>query len=262
MAGRTVRSPAAWRGGAALFGKVARQEFSANVIRDEEPLRTRSLARSQALRNEGPLRRRRVRRGERRGGPGRSGTSGRTEVPFWLVTLAYCSASARTPRSFGATGLPRRQQEPVKRCFVYTRERDWPIQRSLRKNHHLVLRLGYPIICFCTSSVGRSDLLKLLPFSEANPVVTMYSSSTALLSTKLLRFFLAAPEKAVVRSSEAEDSGGPLLGRLMIADDKCAANLGLTNGFRMAVRYSPSGPSDYRARLCILGDRQLGQPPG
>ncbi|XP_065609854.1 adenosine 5'-monophosphoramidase HINT1-like [Cyrtonyx montezumae] len=90
----------------------------------------------------------------------------------------------------------------------------------------------------------------------------MYSSSTALLSTKLLRFFLAAPEKAVVRSSEAEDSGGPLLGRLMIADDKCAANLGLTNGFRMAVRYSPSGPSDYRARLCILGNRQLGHPPG
>ncbi|XP_065607566.1 histidine triad nucleotide-binding protein 1-like [Cyrtonyx montezumae] len=129
MAGRMVRSPAAWRGGAALFGKVARQEFSANVIRDEEPLRTRS------------------------------------------------------------------------------------------------------------------------------------SSSTALLSTKLLRFFLAALEKAVVRSSKAEDSGGPLLGRLMIADDKCAANLGLTNGFRMAVRYSPSGPSDYRARLCILGDRQLGHPP-
>ncbi|XP_065607562.1 histidine triad nucleotide-binding protein 1-like [Cyrtonyx montezumae] len=130
MAGRMVRLLAAWRGGAALFGKVARQEFSANVIRDEEPLRTRS------------------------------------------------------------------------------------------------------------------------------------SSSTALLSTKLLRFFLAALEKAVVRSSEAEDSGGPLLGRLMIADDKCAANLGLTNGFRMAVRYSPSGPSDYRARLCILGDRQLGHPPG
>ncbi|XP_065609851.1 histidine triad nucleotide-binding protein 1-like [Cyrtonyx montezumae] len=130
MAGRTVRSPAAWRGGAALFGKVARQEFSANVIRDEEPLRTR-----------------------------------------------------RSPRSL-------------------------------------------------------------------------------LFPKKLLRFFLAAPEKAVARSSEAEDSGGPLLGRLMIADDKCAANLGLTNGFRMAVRYSPSGPSDYRARLCILGDRQLGQPPG
>uniref|UniRef100_A0A8V0WZS0 Uncharacterized protein n=1 Tax=Gallus gallus TaxID=9031 RepID=A0A8V0WZS0_CHICK len=42
MAGGIVRSPAAWRGGAALLGKVARQEFSANVIREEEPLWTRS----------------------------------------------------------------------------------------------------------------------------------------------------------------------------------------------------------------------------
>ncbi|XP_040512916.1 uncharacterized protein LOC121108846 isoform X1 [Gallus gallus] len=53
-----------------------------------------------------------------------------------------------------------------------------------------------------------------------------------------------------------------LLGRLMIDGEKCAANLGLTNGFRMAVRYPPSAPSDYRARLCILGGRQLGRPPG
>lgn len=40
MAGGIVRSPAAWLGGAALMGKVARQEFSASVIREEEPLRT------------------------------------------------------------------------------------------------------------------------------------------------------------------------------------------------------------------------------
>ena len=48
----------------------------------------------------------------------------------------------------------------------------------------------------------------------------------------------------------------------MIVGEKCAASLGLTDGFRMAVRYPPSVPSDYRARLCILGGRQLGQPPG
>ncbi|XP_040512915.1 adenosine 5'-monophosphoramidase HINT1-like [Gallus gallus] len=130
MAGGIVRSPAAWRGGAALLGKVARQEFSANVIREEEPLWTRSALRS----------------------------------------------------------------------MIFHR--------------------------------------------------------------KLLRFFLAAPQKAVVRLSGAEDCGAPLLGRLMIDGEKCAANLGLTNGFRMAVRYPPSAPSDYRARLCILGGRQLGRPPG
>ncbi|XP_048788740.1 adenosine 5'-monophosphoramidase HINT1-like [Lagopus muta] len=125
-----VRSRAAWRGGAALFGKFSRQEFSANVIREDEPLWTRSALRS----------------------------------------------------------------------MIFPR--------------------------------------------------------------KVLRFFLAACEKAVVRLSEAEDSGARLHRRLMIVGEKCAANLGLTDGFRMAVRYPPSGPSDYRTRLCILGGRQLGQPPG
>lgn len=66
-----------------------------------------------------------------------------------------------------------------------------------------------------TSSVGRSDLLKLLPFSGANPVLTVYSSSSSALRSvmfqrKLLRFFLAARDKAVVRLSEAEDSGAPV----------------------------------------------------
>uniref|UniRef100_A0A8V0YFE9 Uncharacterized protein n=1 Tax=Gallus gallus TaxID=9031 RepID=A0A8V0YFE9_CHICK len=117
-----------------------------------------------------------------------------------------------------------------------------------------------------TRSVGHSDLLQLLPFSEANPVLSVSSSSSALRSMifhrKLLRFFLAAPQKAVVRLSGAEDCGAPLLGRLMIVGEKCAANLGLTNRFQMAVRYPPSVPSDYRAHLCILGGHQLGQPPG
>ncbi|XP_031462985.1 LOW QUALITY PROTEIN: histidine triad nucleotide-binding protein 1-like [Phasianus colchicus] len=130
MTGGIVRSPAAWRGGAALFGKVARHAFSPDVIREEEPLWTWSALRS----------------------------------------------------------------------IIFHRE--------------------------------------------------------------LLRFFLAAREKAVVRLSEAEDSGAPLHRRLKIVGEKCAAHLGLTDGFRMAVRYPPSGPSDYRTRLLILGGRQLGQPPG
>ncbi|XP_048788727.1 uncharacterized protein LOC125687575 isoform X2 [Lagopus muta] len=46
MAVGIVMSPATWRGGAALFGKFSRQEFSANVIREEEPLWTRSALRS------------------------------------------------------------------------------------------------------------------------------------------------------------------------------------------------------------------------
>ena len=62
--------------------------------------------------------------------------------------------------------------------------------------------------------MGRSDLLQLLPFSEANPVLSVYSSSSALRSMifhrKLLRFFVAAPEKAVVGLSGAEDCGAPV----------------------------------------------------
>lgn len=62
--------------------------------------------------------------------------------------------------------------------------------------------------------MGHSDLLKLLPFSEADYVLTVYSSSSALRSVivrlRLQCVFLVLPEKAVVRLSEAEDSGGPV----------------------------------------------------
>uniref|UniRef100_A0A8B9T379 Uncharacterized protein n=1 Tax=Anas platyrhynchos TaxID=8839 RepID=A0A8B9T379_ANAPL len=52
------------------------------------------------------------------------------------------------------------------------------------------------------------------------------------------------PEKVVVRLCEAEDSGDvisffQLLGRFVVVGKKCAANLDLTNGFRMAVNAHP-----------------------
>uniref|UniRef100_A0A669QHJ3 Uncharacterized protein n=1 Tax=Phasianus colchicus TaxID=9054 RepID=A0A669QHJ3_PHACC len=75
-----------------------------------------------------------------------------------------------------------------------------------------------------------------------NPVLTVLNS-TALRSMifhrKLLHFFLAAREKAVVRLSEAEDSGAPLHRRLKIVGEKCAAHLVLTDGFRMALGQPP-----------------------
>lgn len=61
-----------------------------------------------------------------------------------------------------------------------------------KENQRLGLRLGSRVICFCTSPAGRIDLLKLLPFSEARYVSTVYSSSSALRSVifhpKLRRF--------------------------------------------------------------------------
>uniref|UniRef100_A0A8C3VH31 Histidine triad nucleotide binding protein 1 n=1 Tax=Catharus ustulatus TaxID=91951 RepID=A0A8C3VH31_CATUS len=53
--------------------------------------------------------------------------------------------------------------------------------------------------------------------------------------------FLVIPKKPIVRLSEAEDSDESLLGHLMIVGKKCAANLGLTNGFRMVVNEGPEG---------------------
>ncbi|KAM8983670.1 adenosine 5'-monophosphoramidase HINT1 [Guaruba guarouba] len=75
--------------------------------------------------------------------------------------------------------------------------------------------------------------------------------------------FLVIPKKPIVRLSEAEDSDESLLGHLMIVGKKCAANLGLTNGFRMVVNEGPEGgQSVYHVHLHILGGRQLGWPPG
>ncbi|NXF41539.1 HINT1 protein, partial [Nyctibius bracteatus] len=65
--------------------------------------------------------------------------------------------------------------------------------------------------------------------------------------------FLVVPKKPIVRLSEAEDSD----------ESKCAANLGLTNGFRMVLNEGPEGgQSVYHVHLHVLGGRQLGWPPG
>ncbi|NXW58715.1 HINT1 protein, partial [Eurystomus gularis] len=75
--------------------------------------------------------------------------------------------------------------------------------------------------------------------------------------------FLVIPKKPIVRLSEAEDSDESLLGHLMIVGKKCAANLGLTKGFRMVVNEGPEGgQSVYHVHLHVLGGRQLGWPPG
>ncbi|XP_048788741.1 LOW QUALITY PROTEIN: adenosine 5'-monophosphoramidase HINT1-like [Lagopus muta] len=99
--------------------------------------------------------------------------------------------------------------------------------------------------------VGRQEFSANVIREEEEPLWTRSALRSMIFPRKVLRFFLAARDKAVVRLSEAEDSGAPLHRRLMIVGEKCAANLGLTDGFRMAVRYPPSGPSDYRTRLCI-----------
>ncbi|XP_067425015.1 adenosine 5'-monophosphoramidase HINT1 [Emydura macquarii macquarii] len=75
--------------------------------------------------------------------------------------------------------------------------------------------------------------------------------------------FLVVPKKPIVQLSEADDSDESLLGHLMIVGKKCAAELGLTKGFRMVVNEGPEGgQSVYHVHLHVLGGRQLGWPPG
>ncbi|KAM4637220.1 uncharacterized protein AAGF69_017303 [Amazona ochrocephala] len=83
------------------------------------------------------------------------------------------------------------------------------------------------------------------------------------LSPQAPTLFLVVPKEAVIRLSEAEDPGESLLGRLMIVGKKCAAHLGLTDGFRMVAGEGPEGEqSVHHVHLRILGGRQLGWPPG
>ncbi|XP_075581883.1 LOW QUALITY PROTEIN: adenosine 5'-monophosphoramidase HINT1-like [Pelecanus crispus] len=84
------------------------------------------------------------------------------------------------------------------------------------------------------------------------------------LSPQAPTLSLVMPKEPIIRLSEAEDSGEPLLGHLMIVGKKRAAHPGLTNGFRTVVDEGPEGgrSSVRRVHLRILGGRRLGWPPG
>uniref|UniRef100_A0A8V0YBC1 Histidine triad nucleotide binding protein 1 n=1 Tax=Gallus gallus TaxID=9031 RepID=A0A8V0YBC1_CHICK len=108
-------------------------------------------------------------------------------------------------------------------------------------------RVGGP--CAALKLSGAAALLLCLAFHDISPQAPTH--------------FLVIPKKPIVRLSEAEDSDESLLGHLMIVGKKCAANLGLTNGFRMVLNEGPEGgQSVYHVHLHILGGRQLGWPPG
>lgn len=87
----------------------------------------------------------------------------------------------------------------------------WKVLIARKKNQRFGLRLGDLAICFCRSSVGPMDLLKLLPFSGASCSLPLCSSSSALCSSifppRAPPLFLVMPEEPIIRLSKAEDSG-------------------------------------------------------
>ncbi|KAM6475876.1 adenosine 5'-monophosphoramidase HINT1 [Liasis olivaceus] len=75
--------------------------------------------------------------------------------------------------------------------------------------------------------------------------------------------FLVVPKKPIAQLSEAQDTDEELLGHLIIVGKKCAAELGLTRGYRMVLNEGPDGgQSVYHVHLHVLGGRQMGWPPG
>ncbi|XP_067884990.1 histidine triad nucleotide-binding protein 1 [Heterodontus francisci] len=75
--------------------------------------------------------------------------------------------------------------------------------------------------------------------------------------------FLVVPKKPIAQLSEAEDSDAALLGHLMIVGKKCAAQLGLTNGYRLVLNEGrDGGQSVYHIHLHVCGGRQMLWPPG
>ncbi|XP_028912994.1 histidine triad nucleotide-binding protein 1 [Ornithorhynchus anatinus] len=75
--------------------------------------------------------------------------------------------------------------------------------------------------------------------------------------------FLVIPKKPIVRMAEAEDADENVLGHLLTVGRKCAAQLGLSGGYRMVFNDGPDGgQSVYHLHLHVLGGRQMGWPPG
>ncbi|KAG9487852.1 adenosine 5'-monophosphoramidase HINT1 [Eleutherodactylus coqui] len=75
--------------------------------------------------------------------------------------------------------------------------------------------------------------------------------------------FLVVPKKAISAVSVVDPADEALLGHLMIIAKKCAADMGLTNGYRLVINDGPDGgQSVYHLHLHVLGGRQLGWPPG
>nr|ABW04620.1 histidine triad nucleotide binding protein [Haliotis diversicolor supertexta] len=75
--------------------------------------------------------------------------------------------------------------------------------------------------------------------------------------------FLVVPVKPIVRLADAEDADKEILGHLLLVAKKMAAELGLSEGYRVVINDGPDGgQSVYHLHVHVLGKRQLEWPPG
>ena len=74
---------------------------------------------------------------------------------------------------------------------------------------------------------------------------------------------LIVPKRVIPRLSDATDSDGALLGKLLLAARDIAKKLKLSGGYRVVINNGPdAGESVPHLHVLVLGDRALAWPPG
>lgn len=74
---------------------------------------------------------------------------------------------------------------------------------------------------------------------------------------------LIVPKRVVSHLSDAKDSDGPLLGKLLLVARDLARKLELSNGYRVVINCGPdAGESVPHLHVHLLGKRALAWPPG
>jgi histidine triad (HIT) family protein len=74
---------------------------------------------------------------------------------------------------------------------------------------------------------------------------------------------LIVPKKLIPGVSAAEDGDGPLLGHLLLTGRTLAANLGLSQGYRLVINDGADGGQTVdHLHVHLLGGRCLKWPPG
>ncbi len=75
---------------------------------------------------------------------------------------------------------------------------------------------------------------------------------------------LIIPKSCIPRIGEAEEADAALLGRMLAASGKIAAQLGVAQtGYRLVINHGPdAGESVPHLHIHLLGGRQLAWPPG
>ncbi len=74
---------------------------------------------------------------------------------------------------------------------------------------------------------------------------------------------LVIPKEPIVQLSQAESENHALMGHLLLTAKRVAAQVGLSNGYRVVINDGPDGGQTVsHLHLHILGGRQMQWPPG